>query len=145
MTFSKPAADPFCLTMKIEETKDLIMMEWILSEHVSSFINKRKTEVAQNSISSQDVDFVHWTPFNLSFGDIQLFTMNREPNLGFIFKTKGEFVLMHNNTRASQGPSICQDVESDRPIYVKYNSALLDVNHQVSELYILKLLRKSTI
>ena len=139
LTFSKPATHPFGLNMKIEETKDLIMMEWILSEHVGCFIHECKTGVAQNAISSQDVDFVHWTPFNLSFGDIQRVTLNREPNLGFVFKTKGEFVVMHNRTRASLA-STCQGVEPDMPIYVKYNSALLDVNHQDAVLYIRMLL-----
>ena len=139
LTFSKPATHPFGLNMKIEETKDLIMMEWILSEHVGCFIHECKTGVAQNAISSQDVDFVHWTPFNLSFGDIQRVTLNREPNLGFVFKTKGEFVVMHNRTRASRA-STCQGVEPDMPIYVKYNSALLDVNHQDAVLYIRMLL-----
>ena len=129
LTISKPASSPFGLNMNIEETKDLVMMEWVLSEHVGRFMHECKTGVAQNAVSSLDVDFVHWTPFNISLGNIQRSALNREPNLGFIFKTTGEFLRMFKKTPAV---SNFPDVESDRPIYVKYISALLDVNHQVA-------------
>jgi hypothetical protein len=63
----------------------------VVSEHVSRFIHECKTGIAQKKIGSLDeVDPVHWTPFNLGFGDIERLSLNREPNLGCLFKTKGE-------------------------------------------------------
>ena len=130
LTLSKPSDAPFGLNMKIEQTTDLITMEWALSEHVGRFIQDCKKSVAQDMVRDLDVDLVDWTPFNITFGSIPREPLNREPNLGFLIKTKGEFVMNQKEAAGIRASFSCPDVELDKVIYVKYPSALLDVCHQ---------------
>ena len=126
LTFSKSKDAPFGFDMKIEETSDLLMMEWVLDQFVRRFIHEHRTIDFQNIVTS--VDPLDWTPMNLDFGNCKRENLD-QPNLGFLFKTTGEFVILQSKSSMTADTF---ELESDTPVYIKYNSALLDLDHSRS-------------
>ena len=129
LTFSKSKDAPFGFDMKIEETSDLLLMEWVLDQFVRRFIHENRTIDFQNIVKPHSVDPLDWTPMNLDFGNCKRENLD-QPNLGFLFKTTGEFVLLQS--KLSAGFDSGFELESDTPVYIKYNSALLDLDHRQS-------------
>ena len=105
------------------------MMEWVLDQFIRKYIHEYKTLRWSGEVESGTVDPLEWSPMNINFGNVPRVHLSRH-NLGFIFKTTGEFVKLFPNS--STIPIKFPELEPDRQIYIKYLSAILDIDHAQS-------------
>ena len=129
------------MDMKVENTTDAAMMEWVLHQYISDFIrdyefvseNKLEEKLFNSEGPIEPVNPVDWTSINLK----NVSPLTRHPNLGFLFSATGDVVNKMLERKDKTGTFT---LHPDMPIVIKCLSAILDIDYEKSETAIAKLL-----
>ena len=119
LTLSRPAEEPFGFKLKVEKTKNVKMIEWVLHTYVMSYAQDFHT-LSTSKLKRGKVSPLSWIPINMDFGGFKWEPIAR-PNLGFLFKTSREAVFDLLNRYNTSFPLPRREM----PLIVKYLSSLL--------------------
>ena len=141
LTLSKPQDEAIGLNLKIKNTTDLLMMEWVLSEYVKSYVNEQRQLNPANIISPDSVNPFDWAPLN--FDGSKWTPISKQYNLGFLFRTTSDEVT-RVCSRYQLEPLSKQPlrIPPGMPVLIKHTSILLENDYRVGIASIQRILQE---